>query len=83
MAIKAESVEQFSLEVIFPSSNYEAAMPELHRHVTAAEVLEESFYTGAYMQNTIQGKKTGKVIWWGVPWPGIIDMRLLFPALLL
>lgn len=28
-------------------------------------------------------KKTGKVIWWGVPWPGIIDMRLLFPALLL
>lgn len=62
MAIKAESVEQFSLEVIFPSSNYEAAMPELHRHVTAAEVLEESFYTGAYMQNTIQGKKTGKVI---------------------
>lgn len=43
MAIKAESVEQFSLEVIFPSSNYEAAMPKLHRHVTAAEVLEESF----------------------------------------
>lgn len=60
MAIKAESVEQFSLEVIFPSSNYEAAMPKLHRHVTAAEVLEESFYSGAYMQNTIQGKKNGK-----------------------
>lgn len=43
MAIKAESVEKFSLEVIFPSSNYEAAMPELHRHVTAAEILAESF----------------------------------------
>lgn len=41
MVIKAESVEQFSLEVIFPSSNYEVAMHELHRHVTAAEVLAE------------------------------------------
>lgn len=51
MAIKAESVEQFSLEVIFPSSNYEAAMPELHRHVTAAEVLAETFYTGKHSEH--------------------------------
>lgn len=62
MAIKAESVEQFSLDVIFPSSNYEAAMPELHRHMTAAEVLAESFYTGAYIPNIIQGKQMRNVV---------------------
>ena len=62
MAIKAESVEQFSLEVIFPSSSYEDAMPELHRHVIAFEVLAESFYTGASVQNAVQGKQMGKAV---------------------
>lgn len=62
MAIKAESVKHSSLEAIFPSSNYKEAMPELHRHVIAFEVLAEYFYAGASIQNTVQGKQMGKVV---------------------
>lgn len=45
MAIKAESVEQFSLEVIFPSSNYEAAMPELHKAHWLLQKFLQIFFT--------------------------------------
>lgn len=62
MAIKAESVERFSLEMIFPSSNYEEAMPELRGHVIAFEILAEPFYTGASIQNAVQGKQMVKVV---------------------
>lgn len=44
-------------------------MPQLHRHVIAFEVIAETFYTGASVQNAVQGKQMGKVVWWGDPWP--------------
>lgn len=37
-------------------------MPELHRHVIAFEVLAETSYTGASVQNAVQGKQMGKVV---------------------
>lgn len=58
-------------------------MPQLHSHVIASEILAESFYAAASIQNTLQGKQMGKVVWWGVPWPGTVNTGILFPALLL
>jgi len=37
-------------------------MPEIHRHVITFEVLAESFYAGASIQNAVQGKQMGKVV---------------------
>lgn len=37
-------------------------MPELQRDVIAFEVLAESFFAGALLQNAVQGKQMGKVV---------------------
>lgn len=67
MAIKAESVEQFSLEVIFPSSNYEAAMPELHKaHWLLQKFLQIFLHWCLYSEHS-SGKTSGEYGLMGSP----------------